>query len=239
MSVAPRARFFSFARSPVAAQKFSAPSFFAAIFSATLFSAAIFFSLSFFSRPARADLVRGTIKIDVRDASGATREAKVTVRPEAGGETRAAARAGEVYIADGLLDGNWIVAAEGAPEVTVRVRGRRTVGAVIVFGEKPPRRGKPPAPYTVGPDEPGCDDPAGLVVEAVGFAGEALGAGRLELKRGSKRACSATMAGGGATLRLAPGDYLIEARFVGNHKAVLHYQLRTDRPIAPMVLRAP
>jgi hypothetical protein len=62
------------------------------------------------STAARAELVRGAIKIDVRDAKGAPREAKVSLKAEAGGEARDVERSGAVYVADGLLDGNWIVA---------------------------------------------------------------------------------------------------------------------------------
>jgi len=192
------------------------------------------------STAARAELVRGTIKIDVRDGRGAPREAAVTVRAESGGEAKTVARTGEVYVADGLLDGNWIVAVEGAPPVTVRVRGRSTVGAVIVLGEKArgghAKKSAPP-PYTVAPAEPACDADGGVVVEAVAFAAGALGAGRFDVKSWEGKAlCSATFAGGGATLKLKPGKYLVDARFVGGKKATLHYQLPSGRTPPPLIL---
>jgi hypothetical protein len=189
------------------------------------------------SPSARAELVRGTIKIDVRDGRGQTREAKVTVQPEAGGEPKPVGRSGEVYVADELLDGNWVVAVEGAPPVTVRVRGRHTVGAVIVFGDKPARGRHAPPPYTVGPNDPVCEDEGGVVVEAVAFQSGALGAGRLDVKTWEgKPLCSATFAGGGATLKLKPGKYLVDARFVGGKTARLHYQLPDGRTPPPLTL---
>jgi hypothetical protein len=191
---------------------------------------------------ARAELVRGTIKVDVRDAAGATREADVTVEPEAGGDVRKVARTGEVYVADGLLDGNWIVRVQGAPPVTVRVRGRRVTGAVVILGA-PPARGKRAAAagasFTVGPTETACDDEAGVVIEAIAFCRGALGAGRVDVKneRG-KTLCAASIAGGGASLRLKPGRYVVDARFVGGKSARTHYELREGRTPPPLVLRA-
>ncbi len=188
---------------------------------------------------ARADLVRGTIKIDVRDPAGAPREAEVTVEPEAGGDTRKVARTGEVYVADGLLDGNWVVRVQGAPPVTVRVRGRHVTGAVVIVGAPPRGKRSPPPPFTVGPSEKACDDDAGVVVEAIAFCKGVLGAGRVDVKNDrGKSLCSASIAGGGASLRLKPGRYVVDARFVGGKTARTHYELRENRTPPPLVLRA-
>ncbi len=189
-----------------------------------------------FASLAAGELVRGAIKIDVRDASGAAVEAKVTVRPRAGGETRSVPRTGEVYVADGLLDGDWIVEAPGAAAEIVRVVERHVVGAVLVLGGAP-RTKKKERPFTVGPDEPACNVADGAVVEAVAFAHGGLGAGRLEVHRGARLVCSATIAGGAASLRLPAGEYSISARFVGGGSAHAVYRWKSGAPPS-LVLRA-
>src|SRR6185503_15566783 len=113
----------------------------------------------------------------------------------------------------GLVGGDWRVEVAGAEPQLVHIEGRQVLGAVFVLGA--PERGRHhSAPhFTVGPDEPPCASAGGVVVEAVAFAHGGLGAGKLEVKRGKKRVCAATIAGGGATLLLDPGDYQIDARF--------------------------
>jgi hypothetical protein len=185
---------------------------------------------------ARAELVRGTLKIDVRDAGGAAKEAAVSVRAAGGGETRKLERAGEVYVADGLLDGDWVIEVAGAASQTVRVSGRRVVGVVAVIGEATKKRKK--APFTVGPDEPACDAADGALIEAIAFArGGGLGAGRLEVRKGAKLVCAATIAGGGASLRLPPGEYAVSAQFVGGGVAKIAYRFKAA-PAPALVLRS-
>jgi hypothetical protein len=86
---------------------------------------------------AHGDFVRGSIKVDVRDAAGKPREADVAVT-SAAGETKVA-RVGEVYIADGLLDGVYTVTVAGAAPQTVSVKGRLDRGIVFVVGGKKPQ----------------------------------------------------------------------------------------------------
>jgi hypothetical protein len=182
---------------------------------------------------ARADFVRGSIKIDVRDGGGKPREAEVTVR-SAGGEARVT-RAGEVYVADGLTDGDYRVAVAGAGEQTVRVQGRMDRGVVFVVG------GKKAQPFTLGPRDVACDAADGVVVEAVAFArGGGLGAGRIDVRKhaGQKTVCSAIVAGGAATLRLPPGDYVVTARLVGGGTALERYVIKRGQTPAALALRA-
>ena len=204
------------------------------------------------SSAARADFVRATIKIDVRDASGKPQEAEVTVRPVAGGDAMKVSRVGEVYVTDGVVEGVWTIEVAGAPAERVRVSGRQTIGAVLVLGAAPSERrsrhdrqkhaSAPSAAatssFTVGPDEQACDDKGGAVIEAVAFTRGGLGAGRLEVKRGGRLVCAATVAGGGATLRLPPGDYEIGARFVGGGTAKESYHLRSTQFPPPLIFRA-
>lgn len=182
---------------------------------------------------ARADFVRGAIKVDVRDAAGQPREAEVSVRGPSGDAK--VARVGEVYVADGLVGGDYTVAVAGAGEQTVHVEGRMDRGAVFVVG------GKKRDAFVLGPRDVACDPVDGVVVEAVVFAkGGGLGAGRLDVRRhaGGKLVCSAIVAGGAATLRLLPGDYLISARTVGGGAALERYALQRDQTPHPLALRA-
>lgn len=181
---------------------------------------------------AGADFVRGSIKIDVRDGAGKPRQAEVTVRG-VGGEAKVA-RTGEVYVADGLLDGDYTVAVDGGGAQTVRVAGRLDRGVVFVIG------GKRPQVIALGRDDAACDAIDGAVVEAVAFArGGGLGAGRLDVRgRQGKLVCSAIIAGGAATLRLLPGDYDVRARLVGGGSAGERYRLVRDQTPRPLALRA-
>lgn len=183
------------------------------------------------SLPARGDFVRGSIKIDVRDGAGKPQQAEVTVHG-AGGEV-AVARVGEVYVAAGLLDGDYGVTVAGAAAQTVRVKGRLDRGIVFVVGPKP-------AVFALAPREAACDAIDGVVVEAVVFAhGGRLGAGRLDLRdKKGRLVCSAIAAGGAATLRLLPGSYQVSGRFVGGGAARDYYYLARDQTPAPLVLRA-
>jgi hypothetical protein len=183
------------------------------------------------SLPARGDFVRGSIKIDVRDGSGKPRAAEVSVRGGSGDVT--VARVGEVYVADGLLDGDYTVGVAGAPPQTVHVKGRQDRGIVFVVGPKP-------LVFALAPRDAACDAVDGAVVEAVLFArGGGLGAGRLDVRdKKGKAVCSAIVAGGAATLRLLPGAYSVSARFVGGGTALVNYYFRRDETPRPLVLRA-
>jgi hypothetical protein len=183
--------------------------------------------------PARGEFVRGAIKIDVRDAAGKPREAEVVVTGAAG-ETKVA-RVGEVYIADGLLDGVYTVTVAGAPPQTVTVKGRIDRGIVFVVG------GKKPQTFALGARDVACDPLDGVVVEAVAFArGGGLGAGRIDVRKhdGGKPVCSAIVSGGAASLRLLPGDYIVSARLVGGGKSEQRYTIRRDETPRPLALRA-
>ena len=179
---------------------------------------------------AQADFVRGSIKIDVRDGAGKPREADVTVKG-AGGEQKVA-RVGDVYVAEGLVDGDYTVAVAGSGEVPVHVQGRIDRGVVFVMG------GKKPGILALGARDTACDPLVGAVVEAVAFSPRsALGAGRNDVKRGGKIVCSAIVAGGAATLRLLPGDYEIAVKLVGGGAAMERYRLRRDQTPHPLALR--
>jgi hypothetical protein len=193
-------------------------------------------ALALAATTAHADFVRGTIKIDVRDASGKPHEAEVTVRgpkPETG-EAKVN-RQGDVYVADGLVGGDYTVSA-GGEQQQVHVEGRIDRGVVFVVGG-----GKKKESFTLGPRDVACDPIDGVVVEAVVFArGGGLGAGRIDVKKhgANKLTCSAIVAGGAATLRLLPGDYLIGARTVGGGSALERYELKRDHTPRPLALRA-
>ena len=179
---------------------------------------------------ARADFVRGSIKIDVRDGAGKPRQAEVTVRG-AGGEAKVA-RTGDVYVADGLIDGDYDVAVAGAGQATVHVQGRMDRGVVFVVG------GKRPQILALGARDVACDPIDGAVVEAVAFARNGtLGAGRIDVKKGGRLVCSAIVAGGAATLRLLPGEYEMTAKLVGGGTAMERYRLRRDQTPYPLAFR--
>lgn len=189
---------------------------------------------------ARADLVRGTVKVDVRDQKGAAVAAEVEVVPEEGAPALVK-RVGEVYVAEGVVEGVWGVKVNGVAADKVRVKERRTSGVVVVLGPEPGKK-KAPTRWTVGPDERDCDGDNGgdgVAIELVGFAKGGLAAGRVEVKRGGKALCAATIAGGGATLKLPPGDYDLFARFVGGQSATTHLRFgKSDRAPPSIVLRA-
>ena len=182
---------------------------------------------------ARADFVRGSIKIDVRDGAGKPREAEVTVRgpkPEAG-EVKVA-RTGDIYVADGLIDGDYSVAVGGAGQATVHVQGRMDRGVVFVLGAKRPQV------IALGTRDVACDPLDGAVVEAVAFAKNGtLGAGRIDVRKGGRLVCSAIVAGGAATLRLLPGEYEMTAKLVGGGTAMERYRLRRDQTPYPLAFR--
>jgi hypothetical protein len=187
-------------------------------------------ALTSWSPPARAGLVRGSIKIDVRDGAGKPREAEVTVR--GGNGAAQVTRVGDVYVADGLVDGDYAVAVDGGGETAVHVQGRMDRGVVFVLG------GKKAGTIALGPREVACDALDGSVVEAVAFARSGgLGAGRIEVRQGRKLVCSAIVAGGAATLRLLPGDYLMTAKLVGGGTATERYRLKRDQTPYPLAFR--
>jgi hypothetical protein len=174
--------------------------------------------------------VRGSIKIDVRDGSGKPREAEVTVHGS-GGDARVA-HVGDVYVADGLVDGDYTVAVAGGGETPVHVAGRTDRGVVFVLG------GKKPGILALGPKDTSCDPIDGAVVEAVAFSPKgALGAGRIDVRKGNKLVCSAIVAGGAATLRLLPGEYAITVKLVGGGAAMERYRLKRDQTPYPLALR--
>lgn len=178
----------------------------------------------------RADFVRGTIKVDVRDGSGKPRQADVSVRG-AGGESKVA-RIGDVYVADGLIDGDYTVAVGGGGEATVHVKGRMDRGVVFVVG------GKKAQIIALGARDVACDPIDGALVEAVAFARNGtLGAGRIDVKKSGKVVCSAVVAGGAATLRLLPGEYEMIAKLVGGGTAMERYRLRRDQTPYPLAFR--
>ena len=168
----------------------------------------------------------------MRDAGGKPREAEVAVK-SAGGDAKVA-RVGDVYIADGLIDGDYTVSIHDGGETTVHVQGRIDRGVVFVLG------GKKPAILALGPKDTACDPIDGAVVEAVAFSPKGgLGAGRLDVKRGGKIVCSAIVAGGAATLRLLPGDYQVNVKLVGGGAAMERYRFpeaRIETPY-PLALR--
>jgi hypothetical protein len=180
--------------------------------------------------PARGDFVRGSIKIDVRDGAGRPREAEVQVR-SASGDVKVA-RVGDVYVADGLIDGDYTVAVAGGGEAAVHVQGRMDRGVVFVIG------GKRPAIIALGARDAACDPIDGAVVEAVAFARNGtLGAGRIDVKKSGKPLCSAIVAGGAATLRLLPGEYEMTAKLVGGGSAFERYRLKRDQTPYPLAFR--
>ncbi|MGZ3407232.1 MAG: hypothetical protein ACXVAN_12360 [Polyangia bacterium] len=186
---------------------------------------------------ARADFVRGSIKIDVRDGAGKPREAEVTVRGGSG-EPKVT-RIGDVYVADGLVDGDYTVAVAGGGEASVHVAGRMDRGIVFVLGGTGNKR--QPGIVALGPRDVACDAVDGAVVEAVAFAPHGgLGAGRIDVKdvkKGNKVVCSAIVAGGAATLRLLPGDYAMYAKLVGGGAAMERYKLKRDQTPYPLAFR--
>lgn len=181
----------------------------------------------------RADFVRGAIKIDVRDQAGKPRESDVAVT--GGANEIKVSRVGEVYLASGLLDGSYTVTVAGAAPQTVEVKGRVERGLVFVVG------GNKPQTFALGGRDVACDPIDGAVIEAVAFArGGGLGAGRIDVRKhdGGKPVCSAIVAGGAATLRLVPGDYIISAKMVGGGKSEQRYVVRRDETPHPLALRA-
>lgn len=182
---------------------------------------------------ARADFVRGSIKIDVRDGAGKPREADVAVR--GGSSEIKVTRVGDVYVAAGLVDGDYTVTVAGGGEAAVHVTGRMDRGVVFVLG------GKKPGVFALGTRDVACDAVDGAVVEAVAFAPHGgLGAGRLDVKdakKGNKLVCSAIVAGGAATLRLVPGDYAIFAKLVGGGAAMERYKVKRDVTPYPLAFR--
>jgi len=191
------------------------------------------------ARPAFAGFLRGTLKVDVRDAAGKPIEAKLTIASEVGGAPAEGKRVGAVYVAAGLIDGVWVVTVEGAAPERAQVRGLRTTGVVVVLGGG--GRGKKRAPhFTVAPDEPTCDGEGDRpATEVVAFAHGVLAAGRLEARAHGRLVCAVTIAGGGATLRLPPGDYDLEARLAGGARTGTHLRIgKSDRPPATLLLRA-
>jgi hypothetical protein len=190
---------------------------------------------------ARADFARGTLKVDVRDAKGAPAEAQVSATPEAGGAAVEPKRAGEVYVAEGLVDGVWSVAVAGAPPQRVEVHSRRTSGVVVVLDDQKDKKKskKPPLKLTVSPDEISCDGETGTAIEVVVFARGVLAAGRIDVRKSGRVICAVTVAGGGATLRLPVGDYDLDAKLVGGARTGTHLRVaKGDKPPPTLLLKA-
>jgi hypothetical protein len=160
----------------------------------------------------------------------------VTVRGGSGGAETKVTRIGEVYVADGLVDGDYTVAVAGGGEAAVHVAGRMDRGIVFVLGGQGNK--KQPGIVALGPNDVACDAADGAVVEAVAFAPHGgLGAGRIDVKKGNKLLCSAIVAGGAATLRLLPGDYAMYAKLVGGGAAMERYKLKRDQTPYPLAFR--
>src|SRR5262249_58824580 len=137
----------------------------------------------------------------------------------------------------GLVGGDYTVSA-GGEQQQVHVEGRIDRGVVFVVGGG----GKKKESFALGPRDVACDANDGVVVEAVVFArGGGLGAGRIDVKKhgGNKLVCSAIVAGGAATLRLLPGDYLISARTLRGGSPLERYRRQRDPTPAPPALPAP
>jgi hypothetical protein len=183
---------------------------------------------------ARAEMVRGSIKIDVRDASGKPLHAEVSVRGPTG-DSYGVARSGDIYVAAGLVDGEWTIDVAGVGKRRVSVRAPLDVGVVFLVGDAG-KRGFDP---NLAPGDHACDASDGTLVEAVGFArGGGLGAGRVDVRAKGRVVCSAVIAGGAASLRLPAGDYDVAARFVGGRAARERYRVRRNETPTPLVLRA-
>jgi hypothetical protein len=179
---------------------------------------------------ARGELPRGTIKVDVRDAKGAPATAEVSVSPE-DGPAAEVKRVGEVYVAEGIVEGVWNVRVGQAAPERVRVKERRVTGVVAVLNAKKAVR------YTVSAEERGCDE--GTAIEIVAMAKSGLAAGRLEVRHGGRVICAETIAGGGATVHVPPGDYDLSAKLVGGQSAGTHLRYaKRDKPPPSLLLRA-
>lgn len=185
--------------------------------------------------------------MDVRDAHAQPREAEVAL-VGTDGTRRRAARVGEVYVADGVVPGEYSVEVQGAGEwqgaKRVKVRERLVAGVVVLLASPPDgkrRRGEAAAGLMRG-DEPDCDAAGGVLVGALAFVRDRPAAGRMEV-RGSvkgqrgKLLCTVGIAGGTAEVRLAPGEYFIAAQFVGGGRVEAFYRLLADRPPPPLALR--
>ncbi len=174
-------------------------------------------------------MVRGLMKIDVRDKLGDPAEAKVTVRRESTKDPVPVARQGDVYVAPGLVEGKWLVEIENGPTQPVTISDGRVSAAVFWPGPNHMKAVEQPARV--------CHDEKGSVVEAVIFRKGKLAAGRLDVVRKGKFFCGAIIAGGAASLRLPVGDYMLYATLVGGARAQSRYRVLPGKKQLPLVMR--
>ena len=176
--------------------------------------------------------MRGSIKIDVRDGAGKPRQAAVTVRG-AGGDVKVA-RVGEVYVADGLIEGDYTVAVGSGG----RGDGARAAGGWIA-GSSSSSAARRAGAIALGPRDVACDAVDGAVVEAVAFAPQ----------RRARRRAHRRQAGRQARVqrhrRRRRGDAApsarrlrVSAKFVGGGASFERYQLKRDQTPYPLALRA-
>ena len=207
--------------------------------------AAVLLALASFCPLAAHAFARGTVRVDVRDARGATTTAHVALK-SSDGALHEAAHVGEVYIADSLVPGDYEVVIDvdgggawlGAARVTVHEK--RIAGLVAVVGA----HGKKAPPGLTSADAPGCVARDGQLIQAIAFARGTPGAGRLDVFRTAgqgkgkgKLLCVTAIAGGSADLALGPGDYWIAAEFVGGGSVSQFYRIAPDKPAPPLALR--
>jgi hypothetical protein len=185
-----------------------------------------------------AGIQHARVRVDVRDRQGKPitnidanqLNDKLMVRSDVTNEKRGLVREGNVFVVEGLLEGPWSLEVDGAPRERITVRDGRTYGVVWVQDY---RAKKTRAPI---PAAQRCESRDGTAIESFTFDTGALGGGWLTVKKAGKLVCSAVIAGGGATLYLAPGDYVIEATLVDGKKFATKYSFSANRPPPPLLL---
>ncbi len=192
---------------------------------------------------AYADLVRSTLRVDVRDERGQPIQSNVQITPAQGGDPLAINRVGDVYVVEGISDGTWLIEVEGSTPERVKTAGRQVAGAVFVVaappaGKKKKRSSWKPPRFTPSVETPSCYSDDGLVVEVIGFSRGRLAAGSLDVRAGGKLVCAGTIAGGSGSLRLKEGTYQISSRFVGGGADAATIQVKVGSKPAPLVLKS-